>query len=202
MPGDGYSDADIEVLEFDESVIRWPGMYFGVSLDDPRLPTSIVRVVVDHAVHPAPHLAAPHRTVVEVEILGDLSFSITDDRFCSAERCRVPEHGYFGSLLGPDRWSSAAAAALSRRTVVEVWQDGRGLRQELAGMRPAGPPRHFTAPLGRGTTVMIELDPDHLGAGATIGTDLDALGRCHGDDCVAEVLRGVTVKDRRGELAE
>jgi len=199
MPEGDYSKAHIEVLEFDESVRRRPGMYFGVSLDDLRLPSNVVRRVVDHAVHPAPHLAPPHSPIVEVEILDDLSFSITDNQFCTAERCRVPEHGYFGSLLGPDRWTLAAAAAVSRRAVVEVWEDGHGLRQELTGLRPSGPPAPVAAPRGRGTRVIVELDPYRVGADATITTELEAIGRCDGDGCEAEVIRGLTVNDRRGD---
>ncbi|WP_410580726.1 hypothetical protein [Amycolatopsis sp. lyj-108] len=194
-----YSTADIEVLEFDESVRHRPGMYFGVSLDDPRLPSNVVHVGVDHAVHPAPHLTAPHSPVVAVEILDDLSFSITDDQLCAAEGCRVPDSGYFGSLLGPDRWTLAAASALSRRTTVKVWQDGRGLHQELAGLRPIGPPESFTAPRGRGTTVTIELDPGRLPPGVAIDTNVETIGMCRGDDCVAEAPQGVTVIDRRGK---
>ncbi|MEU3765620.1 hypothetical protein AB0E55_11230 [Amycolatopsis keratiniphila] len=129
-----YGSAEIEVLKFDESVRRRPAMYFSVSLDDPRLSTNVVRAA-DHAIHPAPHLAEPHSLVVDVEILGDLSFSITDDQLCRAGGCQVPRSGYFGSLLGPDRWTLAAAAALSRRTTVTVRRDGCGLRQELAGLR-------------------------------------------------------------------
>ncbi|MEV0070943.1 hypothetical protein [Amycolatopsis sp. NPDC050768] len=135
--------------------------------------------------------------MVEVEILGDLTFSITDDQLCRAERCRVPEHGYFDSLLGPDRWTVAAAAALSRRTFVEVWQDERGLRQELAGVRPVGRLESFTACRCRGTTVMIELDSDCIGAHAAISTDIEAIALYHGDECAADAPRRVTVNDRR-----
>ncbi|AUI57321.1 hypothetical protein [Amycolatopsis sp. BJA-103] len=193
-----YSTADIEVLEFDESVRHWPGMFFGVSLDDPRLPTNVVRVGVDHAIHPTRHLAALHTPVVDVEILGDLFFSITDDQFCAAEGCRVPDSGYFGSLLGPDRWMLAAAAALSRRTTVKVWQDGRGLRQELAGLRPIGQPESFTGPRCCGTTVTIELDPGRLRPDVAIDTNLETIGLCRADDC-ATAPRCVTVNDRRNK---
>lgn len=197
MPQREYLSADIKLIEFDESVRHRPGLYFGVALDDPRLPTNVLIRVIDHAVHPAPHLADPHSPVVQVEILGDLIFSITDDQLCPAQRCRVPDYGYFGSLLGPDRWTLAAAAAVSRRTVVEVWQDGSGLRQELAGRRPVGSPESFTASHGRGTTVRIELDPDCLGADAAINTDIDALGFNHNVECVAAAPQQVTINDRR-----
>ncbi|AGM07128.1 hypothetical protein [Amycolatopsis keratiniphila] len=194
-----YGSAEIEVLEFDASVRRWPGMYFGVSLDDSRLPTNVVRVVVGHAIHPAPHLAEPHSPVVDVEILGDLSFSITDDQLCRAKSCQVPGSGYFGSLLGPDRWTLAAAAALSRRTIVTVWQDGHGLHQELTGLRPIGPPESFTGPRGCGTTVTIELDPARLRPDVAIDTNLETIGLCRGDDCTANAPHCVTVNDQRGK---
>jgi len=197
VPQGEYTAADLNVLTFDESVRRRPGMYFGAALDDPRLPTTVLHHVVDHAIHPAPHLAEPHRPMVTVEILGDLAFSITDDQLCRAERCRVPECGDRDSLLGPDRWPLAAAAAVSRRTVVEVRSDGHGLRQELVGLHPVGPPEPVTASYARGTTVMVELDPALLGPAAAITTDIEAIGRCQGDHCYADVPTRVTVQDRR-----
>ena len=193
-----YSSANIKILEFDDVVRRRPGMYFGIALDDPRLPTRVLHHVIDHAVHPMPHMAGPHGVVVEVEILGDLAFVISDDQLCRPELSRVLEHGYFGSVLCSDRWALAAAAALSRRTVVEVWQDERGLRQELTGLRPVGPPESFTAPGGRGTTVTIELDPDLLRPGAAITTDIEAIGLCQSADCPTDAPQRVTVDDRRG----
>ncbi|MEW2504685.1 hypothetical protein ACQPXB_29205 [Amycolatopsis sp. CA-161197] len=198
MPQREYSTADIKLIEFDESVRHWPGMYFGVTLDDPKLPTDVLIGVIGHAVHPATHLADPRSPVVRVEILGDLTFSITDDQLCPAERCRVPERGYFESLLGPDRWTLAAAAVVSRRTVVEVWRAGSGLSQELSGLRPVGSPESFTASHGRGTTVTIELDPDCLGANAAITTDIDTLALYHQDDCGTAAPHQVTINDRRG----
>ncbi|MBB2948791.1 hypothetical protein FB565_008577 [Actinoplanes lutulentus] len=49
-----YSAADITVLDFDESVRRWPGMYFG---SDPHLPTSVLTAVVIASLHPGPKVA-------------------------------------------------------------------------------------------------------------------------------------------------
>ncbi|SOE07494.1 hypothetical protein [Streptomyces sp. Ag109_G2-15] len=56
--------------------------------------------------------------------------------------------GYHGALLGPERWTGAAAAALGTRTVVEVWRDGHGVRQELAGIRPGAARSGWCHPAG------------------------------------------------------
>lgn len=73
-----------------------------------------------------------------MEIESDLSFTVEDDQRRTADEQGRPLPGFFDSLLDKERWAPAAAAALSVRTVVEPWLDGRGYRQELAGVTPAG----------------------------------------------------------------
>src|SRR4051812_27462749 len=94
-----YSLADITVLEFDDSVRRRPGMYFGVGRADPRLPTMVLRAVVGHAFHPATVVAASHAPDVLAEVTAGLAFSVTDDQAETLAGQELPQLGYYGSLL-------------------------------------------------------------------------------------------------------
>ncbi|MFI1052253.1 hypothetical protein ACH4U3_42175 [Streptomyces griseoruber] len=158
-----YDASQIQVLAFDAAVRRWPGMYFGAGPDDPRLPTRVLGRVVGWALHPDSPVVA--------EIHGDLAFSVRDDACEALDEDGMPRLGYLDSLIGPDRWCGAAAAALSTRTVVEVRRDGRGVRQELAGVRPLGAPEAFVPPAGRGTRMRCALDAAALAPGAAIVAD-------------------------------
>jgi hypothetical protein len=108
-----------------------------------------------------------------------------------------PRLGYEGSLLTPNRLSSAAAAAVSSQTLIEVWRDGQGFRQTLIGLRPVKPPAPFSAPPGAGTRATFVLDPAFFGS-ATITTDLAALD-VHGPDCADAGGPGeIILRDHRG----
>jgi hypothetical protein len=186
VSGHDYAAEHLTVLEVDEAVRRRPGMYFGVAREDPRFATAVLRAVLLHALHPSAALAPDHTPRVYAEITADLAFTVTDDQ---ADLGR----GYFGSLLTPHRWASAAAAAVSVRTLVEVWKDGRGRRQELAGLRPVGSPADYAAPAGAGTRMSFELAP-----AAPIAADLAALD-VHGDpECASRPGSGfVRIRDSR-----
>jgi hypothetical protein len=120
---------------------------------------------------------------------------VADDLVADARDAAWPRLGYYGSLLGPDRWTCAAAAVLSTRTVVEVWRDGRGFRQELSGLRPVEVPQEIDAPAGKGTRVLFELDSTWVGA--ALSTDLASLD-LHGPHCDAPLGPGrVTLRDLR-----
>ncbi|MFD4604406.1 hypothetical protein ACFWPQ_41120 [Streptomyces sp. NPDC058464] len=177
-----YSAADIQVVEFDLHVRATPSMYFGVGRGSPELATRVLCAVLGHALHPATRVAPAHTPRVEAEVHGDLRFWVADDQADALDAQDRPQLGYYGSLLGPDRWNSAAAAALSARTVIEVWRGGHGFRQELAGLRPIEEPREFDAPAGAGTRVAFELDQEHAGAGAALADDLGSLD-LHGPHC-------------------
>jgi DNA gyrase/topoisomerase IV subunit B len=195
---DDYSIPDITVLEFDDAVRRWPGMYFGVGKEDPRLVTRIFCAVVDHAFHPAAAVAARHTPVVVAEITADLAFSVTDDQADTMAGGDAPRLGYYGSLLTTSRWMSAAAAAVSSRTTVEVWRDGLAFRQTLMGMQPLEPPEEFTAPAGAGTRVTYVLDPAYIGP-ALITTDVANLD-LHGPGCSGITGSGrVEIRDLRSQ---
>ncbi|GAQ53997.1 hypothetical protein [Streptomyces acidiscabies] len=162
MTASEYDASHITVPSMEEFVLRRPGMHFRVGLRDPRLTGEVLSAVVGHALHPAAKVAEPHSSRVEVEIHADLEFSIADDRAdaLDAEGCPVP--GYNDSLLGPNRYSAAAAAVLSAETVVEVWRDGRGFRQTLRRLQPVAEPAEFTPPPAEGTRIRFRLDPAYF----------------------------------------
>jgi hypothetical protein len=192
-----YSAADITVLEFDEAVRKRPGMYFGVGPTDPRLATRVLSAVVGGAFHPPAKVAPVHSPVVVAEITADLAFSVTDNRADALTGEGTPRQGYYGSLLTSNRWKSAAASAVSARTTVDVWRDGRGLRQELAGLRPTGPPTEFAGPAGEGTRVAYLLDTGYLDPASAITTDLGGLD-LHGPGCAPPAGPGsVLLRDLR-----
>lgn len=199
MAENTYGAADIHVLEFDEAVRARPGMYFGVGPEDPALATQVLCRVLDHALHPAARLARAHTASVHAEILGDLSFAVTDDQIGPVDEHGVPRRGYQDSLLGTDRWMLAAAAAVSSHSFVEIWQDGRGFRQELARLRPTSAPERCDAPSGGGTKATFHLDPAYVGHDAAITRDLNTLD-LHGPHCTEPAGPGqVTIRDlRRG----
>ncbi|GII58948.1 hypothetical protein Pth03_73370 [Planotetraspora thailandica] len=191
-----YSAADITILEFDDSVRTRTAMYFRASRESPELATRVLSEVVGHALHPATRVGPPHTARAHAEISADLAFSVEDDLTDALDDQGRPRPGYYDSLLGPDRWLSGAAAALSGRTVVEVWRDGRGFRQELAGLRPLGAPEEFEPSAGGGTRLSCELDPALFAPGSAITTDLDSLD-LHGTHCPEPHGGHVTIRDLR-----
>ncbi|MGW7244179.1 hypothetical protein [Streptomyces sp. NPDC054804] len=180
--GKTYSAADVQVVEFDQHVRARPSMYFGVGRGSPELATQVLCTVLRHALHPATRVAPAHSPQVEAEVLGDLTFRVADEQADALDEQGRPHLGYYGSLLGPNRWASAAAAALSSRTVIEVWRDGHGFRQELAGVRPIEEPQEIDSPTGAGTRVVFELDQSYTGARTVLATDLGSLD-LHGPHC-------------------
>ncbi|MFJ9815151.1 hypothetical protein ACIRU3_07735 [Streptomyces sp. NPDC101151] len=173
-------------------------MYFGVPRDHPALATRVLRRVLAHALHPAARLAPNHSRRITAVIHGDLAFTVTDDLPDALDDGPDrPRLGYYGALLGPDRWAGAAAAALSTRALVEVWRDGHGIRQELVGIRPTAQPAGFAPPAGAGTRVACTLDPACFAPGSAITTDLDGLD-LHGPYCEEPPGPGaVTLRDLR-----
>ncbi|GAA0966294.1 hypothetical protein GCM10009555_007790 [Acrocarpospora macrocephala] len=195
MAGNEYTAADITVLEFDEVVRKRPEMYFGVGLNDPRLPTALLCAVAGHALHPAAGVAREHTLRTVIEVFDDLGFTVAMDQVHAWGGADSPALGYYGSLLGPEWWLPAAVAALCESVTVEMWSDGRGFRQELAGIRPLAEPWEIDAPVGSGTRIVFVLDPGRLGRGAAFPTDHLEL---HDPDCGAPKGPGhVIVRDRR-----
>jgi DNA gyrase/topoisomerase IV subunit B len=192
-----YSAADIQLLEFDDAVRKRPGMYFGASHENTELATRVLCSVLGHALHPAAGVAPSHTLRARAEISADLAFSVMDDQANPFDAQGLPRLGYYGTLFGPDRWISAAAAAVSSRAVVEIWRDGRGFHQELAGLRPVGPPEELEARDGCGTRVTFELDPAYFGPNVAISTDLGSLD-LHSPHCTEPSGPGyVAIRDLR-----
>ncbi|MGC9496923.1 hypothetical protein [Streptomyces sp. WG7] len=129
-----------------------------------ELSTEVLQRVVWDAMH---HRDGTHGQI-SVEITSNLSFTVEDERPHSADERGRPLPGFYGSLLDKDRWAPAAAAALSVRMVIEVWLDGRGYRQELAGAVPAGPWEERPAPRLHGTRTTFHLVPSYTGPGEAI----------------------------------
>ncbi|MFE2540152.1 hypothetical protein [Actinacidiphila glaucinigra] len=199
MSGNPYDTARITLLEFDAGVRARPGMYFRYGQGDPRLPTAVLSAVAGHVLHPAAAVAPAHSLSALVEITGDLAFAVTLDEPHTWEGQEGPSAGYFGSLLGPEWFLPAAAAALTTRTVVQMWCGGRGFRQVLTGLRPAAPPRERAAPAaGSGTRWEFALDAGYFGPGAALAGQQGLLDPC-GPDCAEPAGPGrVAFRDTRG----
>lgn len=192
-----YDAADIHDLEFDAGVRQRMGMYFGVGRGDPRLPARVLCALAGHALHPATKVAAEHTLQTVVEITDDLSLTMVMDQPHAWEGSGAPVKGYFDSLLGPEWWLLAAAAALSDRVTVEMWSAGRSFCQDLVGIRPFSDPRVFDSPGGSGTRVALAFDPTQVGPDFVLPTDLENLD-VHGPHCSAPTGSGyVLFRDLR-----
>lgn len=152
-PVSEYTAANITVLDFDESVRRRPGMYFGA---DSHLATSVMTAVVMASLHPGPRVAPTGPPDVIAEILDDLAFSISDNWPTGPDGSTA---GYYGSLLTSYRMVHAAAAAVSTHTRIETWHAGRALHQDLAGLRPTGPPHDLDGPRAVGASTVVGCGP-------------------------------------------
>jgi hypothetical protein len=166
-----YSAANITVLSFEDAVRKRPGMYFAAGPESPDLPTGVLRAVIGDALH-APNGDHHH---VDVEVAGDLRFTVADDQPPDLNDLGRPKPGFYESLISQKRWALAAAAALSTRTLIEVRADGQGWRQELTGTTPA-PPEPFTASgQASGTRATFDISAAFIAPGAVISTSPEQL---------------------------
>ncbi|MFE5923625.1 hypothetical protein [Streptomyces sp. NPDC056468] len=173
-----YTADRLRVIAFEEHVRARPAMYFRVERDSPELPTEVLQGVVWDALH---RRDGTHGQI-SVEITSDLSFTVEDDQLHSADERRRPLPGFYQSLLDKDRWAPAAAAALSVRTGIEVWLDGHGYRQELAGAAPTSAWGQCPARRPYGTRTTFHLDPSYFGPGEAIAWALQS-EELHGERC-------------------
>lgn len=194
-----YDATGIKVLEFDTSVRKRLGMYFGVGPGDPKLPTNVLCATARHALHPATRAAPEHTLRTLIEITGNSSFTVAMDQPHDWEGSDAPSLGYFGSLLGPEWWLLAAAAALSSQVTVEMWCAGRGFRQDLTGIRPLTGVQEFRPREGSGMRVSFDFDPVHVGPRFTLPKELETLD-LHGPYCSAAAGTGyVQIRDHRSK---
>ncbi|WP_063785380.1 hypothetical protein [Streptomyces resistomycificus] len=170
------------VIAFEEHVRARPALYFRVERNSPELPTEVLQRGVWDALH---RRDGTHGQI-SVEITSDLSFTVEDDQPHSVDERRRPLPGFCASLLDKDRWAPAAAAALSVRTVVEVWLDGHGYCQELAGVAPVGVWEECLARRPYGNRTTFHLDPSYFGAGEAIAWALRP-EELHGEGCEAHL---------------
>ncbi len=93
-------------------------------------------------------------------------------------------------VVDMQRWAPSAAAALSARTVAEVWLDGRGHRQELVGTDRVGPREELVAPrpAGRG--------PRSTSILPSVARAQPSPGRCDPKNCTEGVCLRSTVPAR------
>ncbi len=175
-----YTADQIQVLTFEEHVRARPAMYFRVGRDSPELPTEVLQQVIWDALH---HRDGTHGQI-SVEIGSDLNFTVEDDQRRIAVEHGRPVPGFFGSLIDKERWAPAAAAALSVCTVVEVWLDGRGYRQELDGTTAIGAWEEFATSKPCGTRTTFHLDPSYCGPDEAIAWSL-LPEELHGQECDA-----------------
>ncbi|MFD9623978.1 hypothetical protein ACFWB2_43240 [Streptomyces virginiae] len=171
----------LRAVDLMEDVRRRPARYFLVDQGSPELPTEVLRAVAWDGLH----RRDGRHGQISVEIGSDLSFTVESDQRPDADARERLLPGVFGSLLDMfdmQRWAPSAAAALSIRTVIEVWLDGHGYRQELLGMDPTGPRREFMAPKPFGTRTTFHLDPSFCGPGEAIAWALRP-EELHGEAC-------------------
>ncbi|WP_372346018.1 hypothetical protein [Streptomyces sp. KL116D] len=193
-----YDAADIEVLEFDAVVRKRPGMFFRVAPDEPQFATEVLCAVATHVLHPATRVAGEHTLRGLVEITSDSSFTLCVDQPHSWED-KGPVLGYFGSLLGPEWWLMAAAAAMCEQVTVEMWCAGRGWRQLHTGIRPLAAPQEFRPPQphGSGTSVRFAFDRAYVGPHFVLPADHESLD-LHGPYCSKPAGPGqVLIRDTR-----
>ena len=180
--GDGYSAADIEVLEGLEPVRRRPGMYVG-GTDDKAL-HHLFAEVIDNAMDEA---VAGHATFIEVELDADGFLTVTDNgrgipvdphpKFKNKSALEVimttlHSGGKFDSKVyetsgGLHGVGVSVVNALSERLEVEVARGRKLYRQCFSrGVPQGGLEMLGDVPNRRGTRVRFKPDAQIFGAGA------------------------------------
>lgn len=138
MDGDRvYTAADLKVLSFEELVRKHTGMYFAVAPSSPDLPTNIVRRVLGDALHSEGD--ASHHNV-DIEIAGDLRFTVTDDQPPISDDASEPKSGFFGSMIARPRWALASGGSDGTRVTFQLDADfiapGAAISTEIHQLLP------------------------------------------------------------------
>ena len=180
--GDGYSAADIEVLEGLEPVRRRPGMYIG-GTDDKAL-HHLFAEVIDNSMDEA---VAGHATFIEVELSADGFLTVTDNgrgipvdphpKFRDKSALEVimttlHAGGKFDSKVyetsgGLHGVGVSVVNALSDALEVEVARGRKLYRQRFSRGIPQGPLEHLgDVQNRRGTRTRFHPDAEIFGKGA------------------------------------
>ncbi len=170
----------LRVVAFEEHVRAGPAMHFLVERDSPELPTELlqrwfgtrctaVTVRMGRSASRSPLTSASRwRTIYR---------TVADER-------RRPLPRFHESLLDKDCWAPAAAAALSVRTIVEVWLDNHGYRQELDGTVPTGTWEECLARRPYETETTFHPDSSYFGPGEAVAWALRP-EELQGEGCLA-----------------
>ena len=177
--GDGYSAADIEVLEGLEPVRRRPGMYIGGT--DARALHHLFAEVLDNSMDEA---VAGHASVIDVKLDADGVLTVTDNgrgipvdphpKFPDKSALEVilttlHAGGKFDSSVyetsgGLHGVGISVVNALSEVLEVKVARGRKLYRQRFRRGTPEGPPEEVgAAPNRRGTSVRFKPDAEIFG---------------------------------------
>jgi topoisomerase-4 subunit B len=177
---DGYSAADIEVLEGLEPVRKRPGMYIGGT--DERALHHLFAEVLDNAMDEA---VAGHAKLITVSLEADGTLSVTDD----GRGIPVDPHPKYpgksalevimtvlhsgGKFSGKAYETSgglhgvgvSVVNALSERVEVTAWKDGFEWRQAFTRGKAVGPIEKLGPTRKKGTQISFQPDPVIFGDG-------------------------------------
>ncbi|WP_091739372.1 DNA topoisomerase IV subunit B [Phenylobacterium immobile] len=177
---DGYSAADIEVLEGLEPVRKRPGMYIGGT--DERALHHLFAEVLDNAMDEA---VAGHAKLIEVSLNADGVLTVRDDGrgipvdphpkhpgksalevimtvLHSGGKFSGKAYETSGGLHGV---GVSVVNALSESVVVTAWKDGFEWRQAFSRGKPVGPIERGAASRKKGTEIAFRPDPQIFGEG-------------------------------------
>ena len=176
MPADSerpsYSADSIQVISVVEAVRRRPGMYFGLSRDDPKLMAAIARLMAAEPFTRTEY--APVHVTLTVD--SDSSFTVEDDLPPVAVTGGHPQPRIDGSLIDRRRWRLAATAAVSTHASIDVHVGGRVWRQEFAypdwsDVSDHGPSATI------GTRAAFSLDQAYFAPGSRLPADATELAQ-------------------------
>lgn len=165
-----YSAYSTKVVSLVEAVRRRPGMYFGLSREDPRLMAAVARLAAMEPFTLAKH--APVQVTLTVE--SDISFTVEDDLPPLAGTDGRPRPGIDDSLIDRRRWELAAIAALSTHVTIEVRTSGRAWRQEFAYPESPSAIREHRPSETIGTRATFTLDSAYFAPGSSLPADATA----------------------------
>jgi len=158
------------VLTLRQAVRKYPERVFRVTRDDPRLPATVLRWVVESVLHSAEREGVRRVTVV---VDSAYSFSVEDDgRGMDKDLVSVLTAGFCGHPRGV----LDVVTAICDEARADVWRDDRHWRQTV-GWDPPWPAIEDRGTTTRhGTRLWFHLNPDWLG-GTVLPADIgDVLG--------------------------